>query len=95
MSATTQFKLRIVAISLKYESFFALTEESPEVWDAIIAYVGQGGTAIAMAHFSSFVKPNKIRPFFAKAGLAWESGDYHWTAVALRPQIAGSAAERL
>ncbi|KZL85752.1 triacylglycerol lipase [Colletotrichum incanum] len=139
MSATTRFKPCIVAISLKYESFFdeiyadlltrlrqkadiqwgkqsssalsliqqsppptavlitdaALTEESPRVWDAIIAYVGQGGTAIAMGHFSSFVKPNKIRPFFAKAGLAWESGDYHRTTVALHAHIAGSAAERL
>ncbi|KAI8152853.1 hypothetical protein K4K49_004935 [Colletotrichum sp. SAR 10_70] len=70
----------------------ALTEESPKVWDAIIAYVGQGGSAIAMDHFSSSVKPNEIRPFFAKD---WESGDYHRTTVALYAQIAGSTAERL
>ncbi|GKT94474.1 triacylglycerol lipase [Colletotrichum tofieldiae] len=48
-----------------------------------------------MGHFSSFVKPDNIGPFFAKAGLDWESGDYHRTTVTLNPQTAGSAAVRL
>ncbi|KZL82899.1 triacylglycerol lipase [Colletotrichum incanum] len=73
----------------------ALTEESPDAWDAIIAYVRQGGTPIVMGHVSSSVKPNNLRPFFAKAGLNWESAGYHRTTVALNPQTAGSAAERL
>ncbi|KAK2036515.1 hypothetical protein LZ31DRAFT_432017, partial [Colletotrichum somersetense] len=59
----------------------ALTEKFLDVWDAIIAYVRQGVTAIALGHFSSFVKPSNIRPFFAKAGLDWESGADHRTAV--------------
>ncbi|KAJ0161300.1 hypothetical protein CTA2_6456 [Colletotrichum tanaceti] len=73
----------------------ALTEESPDVWDAVLAYVRQGGTAVAMGHFSSFVKPDNIRPFFAKAGLDWDRGDYHRTTVTLNPQTAGGAAARL
>ncbi|KAK1671759.1 hypothetical protein BDP55DRAFT_635615 [Colletotrichum godetiae] len=73
----------------------ALTEAFPDVWNAVIAYVRQGGTAIVMGHFSSFVKPDNIKPFFAKAGLDWARGDYHRTTVTLNPQAAGSAAERL
>ncbi|KAK1658507.1 hypothetical protein BDP55DRAFT_593994 [Colletotrichum godetiae] len=139
MSATTQSRPRIVAISLKYESSLdetyaslftqllenasvqrakkpasaldllqqhpppaavlitdqGLTEGHPNVWDAVITYVRQGGTAIAMGHFSSFVKPDNIRPFFTKAGLDWDSGVYHRTTVTLNPQVAGSAAARL
>lgn len=30
-----------------------------------------GGTAIAMGYFSSFVKPDNIRPFFTKASSDW------------------------
>ncbi|KAK1657058.1 hypothetical protein BDP55DRAFT_708993 [Colletotrichum godetiae] len=121
MSVTPESRPRIVAISLKYKSFFdetyarlftqllekasvqrakkpasaldllqqqpppvavlitdqGLTEGYPDVWDAVIAYVRQGGTAIAMA------------------GLAWDSGAYHRTTVALNPQVAGSAAAKL
>ncbi|KAJ5005550.1 hypothetical protein K4K57_011687 [Colletotrichum sp. SAR 10_99] len=75
--------------------YTALTEKSPAIWDAIIAYVGQGGTAIAASHFSSFVERDKIRLFSAKAGLNWESGDYRRTTVAFYAQIAGIAAEIL
>ncbi|KAL0938128.1 triacylglycerol lipase-like protein [Colletotrichum truncatum] len=139
MSATTQSRPRIVAISLKYEPFFdqtyanlftqlldkanvqrakkpasaldllhqlpppaavlitdqGLTEGHPDVWDAVITYVRQGGTAIAMGHFSSFVKPDNIRPFFTKAGLDWDRGAYHRTTVTLNPQVAGRAAASL
>ncbi|GJC90562.1 hypothetical protein ColLi_13400 [Colletotrichum liriopes] len=72
-----------------------LTEGHTDVWDAVITYVRQGGTAIAMGHFSSFVKPDNIRPFFAKAGLAWDTGEYCRTMVTLNPDVAGSAATSL
>ncbi|KAK1978027.1 hypothetical protein LZ30DRAFT_600051 [Colletotrichum cereale] len=73
----------------------ALTEAHPEVWDAVIAYVRQGGIVIAMGHFSSFVQPDNIRPFFAKAGLNWANGDYHRTTVKLNPRVVRGAAPRL
>lgn len=66
------------------------------VWDAILNYVRQGGTAVVMGHFSSFAKPLKIGPFFQKAGLPWESGDYHRTDTALNPSVVpGGMAKRL
>lgn len=58
------------------------TTKSPEIWDAVIKYVRNGGVAIATALFSSFVRPNGIGPFFSKAGLDWKVGDYRRTIVA-------------
>ncbi|KAF7301006.1 Triacylglycerol lipase [Mycena indigotica] len=65
------------------------------VWDAILAYVRRGGTAIVMGHFSSFVKPDNIKPFFAKAGLSWERGSYHRTTTTLNRTNAGPMADKL
>ncbi|KAK2596487.1 hypothetical protein N8I77_013375 [Diaporthe amygdali] len=73
----------------------ACTRKYAHVWDAVIAYVRQGGIAIAVGQFSSFVKPNDIGPFFAKAGLEWASGAYHRTTVTLKPQAADIAASGL
>ncbi|KAJ6508446.1 hypothetical protein C8R45DRAFT_443495 [Mycena sanguinolenta] len=65
------------------------------VWDAVLDYVRRGGTAIVMGHFSTFVKPLMIKPFFAKAGLPWERGDYHRTTTGLNRSVVGAAADRL
>lgn len=65
------------------------------VWDAVLEYVRAGGTAVVMGHFSSFVKPLKIAPFFAKAGLPWEGGDYHRTVTVLNRPAVGESADRL
>ncbi|CAH0054169.1 unnamed protein product [Clonostachys solani] len=67
-----------------------LTQRSSHihVWYAILSYVRQGGTAIAMGDFSSFAKPNDIGPFFARAGLTWQAGAYHRTDVALNSELA-------
>ncbi|KAK1589864.1 uncharacterized protein LY79DRAFT_670267 [Colletotrichum navitas] len=68
-----------MAVSLNYNPSLEVTYaslKSPDVWDAIIA----------IGHFSSFVKPDNIGPFFAKVGLDSESGIYHRTAVTLNPQ---------
>ncbi|KAL6858471.1 ribonuclease H-like protein [Trichoderma novae-zelandiae] len=59
------------------------------VWDAVLNYVRQGGTAVFMGHFSCFVKPLRIKPFFAKAGLQWESGSYHRTTLVLNSPVVG------
>ena len=42
-----------------------------------------------MGHFSSFVKPLAIKPFFAKAGLQWEVGEYHRTTLVLNREAVG------
>ncbi|KAK7219145.1 hypothetical protein V2G26_007148 [Clonostachys chloroleuca] len=75
----------------------ALTQRSSDtrVWEAILSYVRQGGTAIAMGHFSSFAKPNDIESFFAKAGLTWQVGAYHRTDVALNCELATTLAPDL
>lgn len=76
----------------------ALSNEKSKapVWDAVLNYVRQGGTAVVMGHFSSFAQPLKIGPFFQKAGLPWESGDYHRTDTALNPSVVPEGmAERL
>ncbi|KAM0255210.1 hypothetical protein ACHAQJ_005974 [Trichoderma viride] len=68
----------------------ALTQrENTPVWDAVLKYVHQGGRAVIMGHFPCFVKPLRIKPFFAKAGLRWEQGSYHRTTLVLNPQAVG------
>ncbi|KAF3764088.1 hypothetical protein M406DRAFT_339791 [Cryphonectria parasitica EP155] len=57
------------------------------VWDAVLAYVRRGGTAVVMGHFSSFVKPLNVKPFFEQAGLPWEAGVYHRTTTSLNRTV--------
>lgn len=66
------------------------------VWEAVLQYVRQGGIAVVMGHFPSFVKPLRIKPFFLKAGLRWERGSYHRTTLVLnRTAVDGSLAAKL
>jgi hypothetical protein len=59
------------------------TRKNSKVWDAVLDYVRNSGTAVCMGNFTSFVKPLAIKPFFQKAGLSWERGEYHRTTVSL------------
>lgn len=74
--------LRLIRESPAYTAILVTDEaltlrKNKTVWDAVLKYVRQGGRAVVMGHFSSFVKPLDIKPFFEKAGLQWESGSYH------------------
>jgi hypothetical protein len=61
-----------------------------DVYDALLAYIRQGGTAVLMGHFPSFVRPLELHAFFAHAGLSWQAGSYLRTTFALnREAIAG------
>ncbi|KAF4453642.1 triacylglycerol lipase [Fusarium austroafricanum] len=53
------------------------------LWRAVLQYVREGGRAVVMGNFSSYVKPLSIKPFFAQAGLGWDVGSYHRTTVVL------------
>lgn len=46
------------------------------VWDAVIEYIREGGTAVIGGSFTGFVLPLDMGPFFAKAGLPWENASY-------------------
>ncbi|KAI1179101.1 hypothetical protein F4777DRAFT_17384 [Nemania sp. FL0916] len=59
------------------------------IWKAVLQYVRQGGTAVCMGHFSPFVTAFETRPFFARAGLPWEMGDYLRTTVVLHEAAVG------
>lgn len=59
------------------------TAKNARTWGAIINYMRQGGTAVAMGRFSSFVKLDDTKPFFNQAGLDWDRGAYHRTTLAL------------
>lgn len=61
------------------------------VWDAVLKYICQGGTAVLMGHFSAFLKPPSVKLFFAKAGVSWEHGSYHRTTLILNRQVVGNA----
>jgi len=61
-----------------------------KVWDAVLKYVREGGTAVCMAQFSSWVKPKEVKPFFKRAGLPWEVGDYERTTVVLNRNAVNS-----
>ncbi|CAK7227990.1 hypothetical protein SCUCBS95973_006731 [Sporothrix curviconia] len=66
------------------------------VWEAVLQYVRQGGTAVIMGHFPTYVKPLSVKPFFAKAGLPWESGSYHRTTLVLnRDAVTNDLATKL
>ncbi|AEO58165.1 hypothetical protein MYCTH_2305342 [Thermothelomyces thermophilus ATCC 42464] len=62
-----------------------------QVYDALLAYVRQGGTAVFMAHFPSFIIPGDMQGFFARAGLPWKSGSYHRTTFTLNNEAVGAA----
>ncbi|KAF9566418.1 hypothetical protein EC968_003762 [Mortierella alpina] len=73
----------------------ALTRpQNRAVWDAVLEYVRGGGTAIVMGLFPSFVEPDNIKPFFARAGLNWEAGSYHRTTLALNTTVVDAASAR-
>ncbi|KAM4066135.1 triacylglycerol lipase [Hirsutella rhossiliensis] len=57
--------------------------KNTRIWDATIEYVRQGGTAVVMGLFPSFVQPDKINPFFSRAGLDWEVASYRRTTTVL------------
>ncbi|KAH0594997.1 hypothetical protein MHUMG1_07295 [Metarhizium humberi] len=70
----------------------ALTlRDNISVWEAVLAYVRRGGTAIIMGLFPSFVKPDSVKPFFSRAGLDWGVGSYHRTTLALNLSAVGVA----
>ncbi|PLN76366.1 hypothetical protein BDW42DRAFT_22385 [Aspergillus taichungensis] len=63
----------------------ALTQQKHvDTWDAVLQYVRNGGTAICMGHFTSFIKPPRFVPFFSRAGLAWDMEEYMRTTVCLQ-----------
>jgi hypothetical protein len=69
----------------------ALTKSmNTDIWDTVLQYVCQGSKYVVMGHFSSFVKPLKIKSFFAKADLEWEEGSYHQTMLMLNREVIGN-----
>uniref|UniRef100_A0A8H7TR56 Uncharacterized protein n=1 Tax=Bionectria ochroleuca TaxID=29856 RepID=A0A8H7TR56_BIOOC len=68
----------------------ALTQRSSDthVLEAILSYVRQGGTAIAIGPFQQLCQTQRYRAFFAKAGLTWQVGAYHRTDVAFNSELA-------
>ncbi|KAG0042513.1 hypothetical protein BGZ83_000382 [Gryganskiella cystojenkinii] len=61
------------------------------VWDAVLEYVRRGGIAIVMGLFPSFVEPDKMKPFFSRAGLQWGAGSYHRTTLAVNRAVVDAA----
>ncbi|KAL7895187.1 ribonuclease H-like protein [Trichoderma sp. SZMC 28014] len=71
-------------------------KEHAHVWDAVLKYIRQGGTAVLMGIFSGFVNPRSLKDFFATAGLEWEAASYHRTTLKLNAQSVGvNAASKL
>ena len=63
----------------------ALTQKKHiQTWDAVLGYVRNGGTAVCMGHFTSFIKPPRFVPFFSRAGLQWDQEEYLRTTVCLQ-----------
>lgn len=54
-----------------------------QVWEEVLSYVRDGGTAVCMGLFSSFTRPPDFGPFFHRAGLPYEHAEYHRTTVIL------------
>ncbi|KAH7009919.1 triacylglycerol lipase [Ilyonectria destructans] len=65
------------------------TNENSHVWEAVLQYVRGGGVCVVMGNFPAFVLPDNMKPFFAKAGLPWESGPYHRTTLVLNTEATG------
>jgi hypothetical protein len=66
------------------------TRKHAQVWDTVLNYVREGGTAVCMGHFPNFVNFRDIKPFFAKAGLPWDLGAYHRAMVGLSQDAVGN-----
>lgn len=45
------------------------------LWDAVLAYVRAGGTAVVLGRCAYLADRDKVGTFFAKAGLSWEVGN--------------------
>ncbi|KAI1760760.1 triacylglycerol lipase [Hypoxylon sp. FL1150] len=70
----------------------ALTwEENASVWEAVLQYVRQGGTAVVMGHFPNFAWLDHVKPFFSKAGLPWETATYRNRTVVLNRDAVGDS----
>ncbi len=65
--------------------------EHSALWDAVLDYVRTGGTAVVTCFFSSFVLPDNMKPFFARAGLNWARGSYHRTTLTVNKRTADAA----
>lgn len=65
--------------------------ENTHVWDAALEYVRQGGTAVVMGLFPSFVLVDEMKPFFSRAGLDWEVASYQRTTTVLDRAAVGTA----
>jgi len=65
------------------------TREHAQVWDTVLNYVREGGIAVCMGSFSSFVNFLDIKPFFAKADLQWDVGVYLRETVTLNQGAVG------
>ena len=59
------------------------TRKNARLWKALLRYIRQGGTCIAMGRFAGMVPPNNIKPFFAKTWLPLEAGSHHRTTLVL------------
>lgn len=54
----------------------------------LVRYVKEdGGTVLCACHFSSFIRPDDMAPFFAKFGLNWTVGDYTRSTMALNKGV--------
>jgi hypothetical protein len=52
------------------------TDEYKSTWEVVVTYIRGGGTAVIGGTFATFAQWPAMRPFFARAGLSWESGSY-------------------
>lgn len=66
-----------------------MENEYAYVWKAVIQYVRQGGTCVIMGHFPGFGNVMDLKPFFATAGLPWESSLYYKATHVLNRQAVG------
>ncbi|KAJ5784810.1 uncharacterized protein N7503_010022 [Penicillium pulvis] len=68
----------------------ALTQNKySQIWGAVLQCIRQGSTAVVMGQFSSFVRPDNMKPFFSQAGLSWDRGSYTRTTLVLNQAATG------
>ncbi|KAM5341510.1 hypothetical protein ACJ41O_014541 [Fusarium nematophilum] len=73
----------------------ALTRQR-RVWECVIDRLREGATVVLAGCFSNMVNEGEFNRFFARVGLPWQRGSYHWTTVSLhRDAVDGYLASQL
>ena len=67
-----------------------IKDEHAELYEVVLKYVREGGTAIFMEHFPGFIPVTALKGFFGRAGLPWAAGSHLRTNFSVNHEAVGA-----